>query len=117
MSAEDKSYGNALTAAPFGGHKGMIRFLLMKGADVNAEAASNALTAAPSHGHDVANAETRCYSNVLTIAPYHGHEGVVRLILETGCRCECIQQALREASINHHVIIARKQSRCQLVIS
>lgn len=71
----------------------MIRFVLKKGADLNAEAAGNALTVAPSHGHDVANAETRFYSNVRTIAPYHGHEGVVPMLQEKGCRCECIQRA------------------------
>jgi len=75
----------------------IVRLLLDKGADVNAQGGEygNALQAAASNGHEGivrllldegadVNAQGGFYGNALQVAAYEGHEGIVRLLLNEG---------------------------------
>jgi ankyrin repeat protein len=62
MSMHREDYGNALQAASSGGHEAIVKLLLEKGADVNAQ------------GGD--------YGNALQAASSEGHEAIVKLLLE-----------------------------------
>ncbi|KAL4947073.1 purine and uridine phosphorylase [Aspergillus filifer] len=90
-------YGNALQAASFHGYQGIVRLLLDKGADVNAQGGiyGNALQAASADGHpeivrllldkgaDI-NAQGGKYGNALQAASAEGHPEIVRLLLDKG---------------------------------
>jgi ankyrin repeat protein len=53
VNAQGGEYGNALSAASFGGHEQAVKMLLDKGADVNAQGGpyGNALQVASRNGH------------------------------------------------------------------
>ncbi|KAJ6527956.1 ankyrin repeat-containing domain protein, partial [Mycena vulgaris] len=92
-----RPYGTALYAAAFGGQTEMVRELLEKGADVNAQAGrdGNALCIAASGGHsgivrellkrgaDV-NAQAGRHGNALYRASSEGHTEIVQELLERG---------------------------------
>jgi hypothetical protein len=64
VNAQGGEHGNALQAASYGGHEGLVQLLLGAGAEVNAQGGS--------------------YGNALQAASFVGHEGMVRLLLEAG---------------------------------
>jgi ankyrin repeat protein len=59
-----KSVGNALQVASYRGYKQVVKTLLEKGADVNAQGAY--------------------YVNALQAASYRGHEAVVKMLVAWG---------------------------------
>jgi ankyrin repeat protein len=85
-------YGNALQAASARGHEQVVKLLLDKGADLNAQGGEygNALQAAAARGHEQVvkllldkgadpNAQGGEYGNALQAASARGHEQVVKL--------------------------------------
>ncbi|OQE35308.1 hypothetical protein PENNAL_c0829G01393, partial [Penicillium nalgiovense] len=90
-------FGNALQAASFEGHQGIVTLLLEKGADVNARGGhcGNALQAASLEGHqgivillldkgaDI-HAQGGVFGNALQAASLEGHQGIVILLLDKG---------------------------------
>jgi ankyrin repeat protein len=79
------------------GHGKVVRILLDKGADVNAQGGryGNALRAASEGGHEkvvkmlldkdaVVNAQGGLYGNALQVASEGGHEKVVKMLLDAG---------------------------------
>ncbi|KAJ5514956.1 NACHT nucleoside triphosphatase [Penicillium fimorum] len=90
-------YGNALQAASQGGHQEIVKLLLDKGADVNAQGGEygNALQGASQRGHqeiikllldkgaDV-NAQGGFYGNALQGASHGGHQEIIKLLLDKG---------------------------------
>ena len=115
-------YDSTIQIAANGGHTGIVRILMEKGANVNAQGGEhgNALQAASPQGHaeivrllldngaDV-NAQGGKYSNALLAASLKGHAGIVRLLLDKGADMntegEKCCHALQTASIQGHAEI------------
>ncbi|RYN98011.1 hypothetical protein AA0120_g2336 [Alternaria tenuissima] len=90
-------FGNALQAASACGHEAVVKLLLDKGANANAQGAhfSNALYEASVEGYEAvvkllldkgadANAQGGRFGNALYAALVEGHEAVVKLLLDKG---------------------------------
>jgi ankyrin repeat protein len=118
-----EEYGNVLQVASYMGHEAVVRLLLEKGAEVNAQGGiyGNALQAASHVGHEAVvrlllekgadvNAEGGCFGNALQAASL-GHEAVVRLLLEKGAEVNAqggyYGNALNAASKNKHRAVVR----------
>ncbi|EDU43191.1 ankyrin repeat domain containing protein [Pyrenophora tritici-repentis Pt-1C-BFP] len=115
----DGDYRNALQAASERGHTEIVKLLLDKGADVNAQGGlhGNALQAASERGHaevvkllldngaDV-NAQGGDYGNALQAASERGHKEVVELLLDNGADVNAqggdYRNALQAASEGGH---------------
>ncbi|KAF4461456.1 hypothetical protein FALBO_11750 [Fusarium albosuccineum] len=117
VNAQGGDYGNALQAASFMGHQGIVQLLLDRGADINAEGGryGNALQAASSEGHQEVvqllldrganvNAQGGRYGNALQAASFMGHQGIVQLLLDRGANVNAqgsgYGNALQAASYN-----------------
>ena len=109
VAVRDKYRETALYKAASGGHEAVVRLLLEKGADVNAQGGDygNALQAASNGGHEGVvrlllgkganfNAQGGAYGNALQAASYGGDEAMVRLLLEKGADVNAQGGALRE---------------------
>ncbi|KIX01363.1 uncharacterized protein Z518_09088 [Rhinocladiella mackenziei CBS 650.93] len=90
-------FGNALQAASSRGHPEVVKMLLDRGADVNAEGGGfdNALQVASVEGHSEVvemlldrgadmNAQGGHYGNALQAASFDGHSEVVQMLLDRG---------------------------------
>jgi ankyrin repeat protein len=118
------SMASAMQAASAGGHEAMVKMLLDKGADINAQSGQygNALQAASSRGHEAVvrllldkgadvNAQGGEYGNALQAAVSDGNEAVVRLLLDKGADVNAqggeYGNALQAASSGGHEQIAK----------
>jgi ankyrin repeat protein len=63
---QDGEYGNALQAASYRGYEVIVKLLLDKGADVNAQGG--------------------CFDNALHAASWMGREAVVKMLRERGAK-------------------------------
>ncbi|KAI0569585.1 ankyrin repeat domain-containing protein [Pyrenophora tritici-repentis] len=106
------------------GHQRMVKLLLDKGADVNAQGGSygNALQAASEGGHEAVvkllldngadvNAQGGYYSNALYAASSRGHEAVGKLLLDKGADVNAqggyYGNALQAASFEGHEAVVK----------
>jgi ankyrin repeat protein len=114
----------ALQVAASEGHEGVVKLLLHKGADVNAQGGDygNALEAASWPGHEAVvkllldagadfNAQGGDYGNALQMASYKGHDAVVKLLLDAGADVNAqggyYGNALQTASWGGHEAVVR----------
>ncbi|KAH7390279.1 ankyrin repeat-containing domain protein [Cadophora sp. MPI-SDFR-AT-0126] len=112
-------YDNALQAVSYRGHEQVVKLLLDKGADVNAQSGfyGNALQAASAGGHEQVvkllldkganvNAQGGSYGNALQAASYGGCEQIVKLLLDKGANVNAqggsYGNALQVASYKGH---------------
>lgn len=97
IGAKGSTFGNALQAASYGGHEGVVNILLDRGLDVNVCGGDygNALQAASHKGHEPVvsilltrgahvNAPGGYFGNALQAAAAGGHESIVRLLIGRG---------------------------------
>ncbi|KAF2180789.1 hypothetical protein K469DRAFT_591668, partial [Zopfia rhizophila CBS 207.26] len=112
------SYGeDGLYIAAENGHEAVVKLLLDKGADPNAQGGrySNALQAASSGGHEAVGADPNAqggqYSNALYAASSRGHEAVVKLLLDKGADVNAqgrqYSNALQAASSGGHEAVVK----------
>ncbi|KAJ7249820.1 ankyrin repeat-containing domain protein [Mycena rebaudengoi] len=116
-------YGNALQATTYHGQEAVVRLLIEKGANVNAQGGihGNALQATSyceqesivqlliEKGADV-NAQGGEYGNALQAASYWGHEAIVQLLIDKGVGVNAqggeYGNALQAASLwNHKAVV------------
>ncbi|KAJ4341920.1 hypothetical protein N0V95_007105 [Ascochyta clinopodiicola] len=119
VNAKDSGNNTPLTIAAETGQHKMVKLLLNKGADVNAQSGpySNALQAASYRGNEQAvkmlldkgaevNAQGGYYGNALYAALYKGHKQVVRMLFDKGAEVNAqggrYSNALQAASERGH---------------
>jgi ankyrin repeat protein len=115
---------NALQAISVEGHEAIVKLLLDKGADANAQGGrfGNALCEASARGHEAvvkllldkganANAQGGHFSNALYEASVEGHEAVVKLLLDKGANANAqgahFGNALYAASARGHEAVVK----------
>jgi ankyrin repeat protein len=121
---DDKAPAITIEAASGSGHEAVVRLLLEKRPDVNAQGGrfGNALRAASERGYEAVvrlllekgadvNAQGGEYGNALQVASHGGHEAVVRLLLEKGADVNAqggrYGNALQAASRGGHKAMVR----------